>query len=98
MIWFMDFVVVVQNGGSRFSDAFFSFVRKNPFRFQYWYQGCFRIHLSLMPASVRILMEAASAAVTVCFTDCIRFWALPINISVASWSSSVPARVGKSEI
>ena len=36
-------------------------------------------------------MEAASAAVTVCFTDCIRFCAFPTNISVASMSSSVPA-------
>jgi hypothetical protein len=43
-----------------------------------------------MPASVLILMEAASAAVTVCLTDCIKFCALPTNISVASWSSSVP--------
>lgn len=43
-----------------------------------------------MPASVRILMEAASAAVTVCFTDCIRFCAFPTSISVASMSSSVP--------
>ena len=36
-------------------------------------------------------MEAASAAVTVCFTDCIRFCAFPTSISVASMSSSVPA-------
>ena len=43
-----------------------------------------------MPASVLILMEAASAAVTVCFTDCIKFCAFPTSISVASMSSSVP--------
>ena len=58
---------------------------------QYWYQGCFLTHRSWIPASVRILIEAASAAVTVCFTDCIKFWALPTSISVASMSSSVPA-------
>ena len=57
---------------------------------QYWYQGCFLTHLSWIPASVLILIEAASAAVTVCLTDCIRFWALPTSISVASMSSSVP--------
>ena len=56
------------------------------------YQGCFLTHFSLMPASVLIFIEAASAAVTVCFTDCIKFCALPTNISVASRSSSVPAK------
>lgn len=30
-------------------------------------------------------MEAASASLTVSFTDCIRFWALWTNISVAWW-------------
>lgn len=45
-----------------------------------------------MPASVRILMLAASAARTVSFTDCIRFCALPTSMSVASWSSSVPTQ------
>ena len=40
-------------------------------------------------------MEAASAAVTVCLTDCIRFWAFPTNISVASISSSVPENLNR---
>ena len=57
------------------------------------YQGCFLTHFSLMPASVLIFIEAASAAVTVCFTDCIKFCALPTNISVASRSSSVPTKL-----
>ena len=59
------------------------------------YQGCFLTHFNLIPASVLILMEAASAAVTVCFTDCIKFWAFPISISVASRSSSVPEKLSK---
>lgn len=53
--------------------------------FVYWYQGVLRTQRSVHPASVRILMEAASASLTVSFTDCIRFWALWTNISVA-WS------------
>ena len=57
----------------------------------YWYQGERRTQRSWMPASVLILMLAASVARTVSFTDCIRFWALPTSMSVASWSSSVPA-------
>ncbi len=40
---------------------------------------------------MRILIDAASAAVTVSLTDCIRFCALPTSISVASMSSSVAA-------
>ena len=56
----------------------------------YWYQGLRRIQCMRMPASVRNLIEAASAARTVSLTDCIKFWALPTNMSVASWSSSVP--------
>lgn len=52
-------------------------------RYDYWYQGVFRTHRRVKPASVRILMEAASASLTVSFTDCIRFWALWTNISVA---------------
>ena len=36
-------------------------------------------------------MEALSAAVTVDFTEVIKFWAFPTNISVASRSSSLPA-------
>lgn len=51
----------------------------------YWYQGVFRTQRRVNPASVRILMEAASASLTVSFTDCIRFWALWTSISVA-WS------------
>lgn len=35
-------------------------------------------------------MLAPSAARTVSLTDCMRFWALPTSISVASWSSSEP--------
>lgn len=49
----------------------------------YWYQGVFLTQWRVKPASVRILMEAASASLTVSFTDCIRFWALCTNISVA---------------
>lgn len=51
--------------------------------FVYWYQGVLRTQRRVNPASVRILMEAASASLTVSFTDCIRFWALWTNISVA---------------
>lgn len=54
-------------------------------RFVYWYQGVLRTQRRVNPASVRILMEAASASLTVSFTDCIRFWALWTNMSVA-WS------------
>lgn len=44
-----------------------------------------------MPFSMRrILSEATSAALTVSLTDCMRFCAFPINISVASASSSEP--------
>lgn len=39
----------------------------------YWYHGLRRTQCMRMPASVRSLMEAASAARTVSFTDCIRF-------------------------
>lgn len=53
--------------------------------FSYWYQGVFRTQWRVKPASVRILMEAASASLTVSFTDCIKFWALWTNISVAYW-------------
>lgn len=53
--------------------------------FVYWYHGVLRTQRRVNPASVRILMEAASASLTVSFTDCIRFWALCTNISVA-WS------------
>lgn len=53
--------------------------------FSYWYQGVFLTQWRVKPASVRILMEAASASLTVSFTDCIRFWALCTNISVAWW-------------
>lgn len=56
----------------------------------YWYQGFLRTHRSFIPESVRILIEAASQARTVSFTDCIRFCALPTSISVASRSSSEP--------
>lgn len=42
----------------------------------YWYQGVFLTQRSVNPASVRILIEAASASRTVSFTDCMRFWAL----------------------
>lgn len=49
----------------------------------YWYQGVFLTQRSVNPASVRILIEAASASRTVSFTDCIRFWALCTSISVA---------------
>lgn len=49
----------------------------------YWYQGVFLTQRSVNPASVRILIEAASASRTVSFTDCIRFWALWTSISVA---------------
>lgn len=55
--------------------------------FIYWYQGVLRTHRRVHPESVRILMEAASASLTVSFTDCIRFWALWTNISVA-WSGN----------
>lgn len=58
--------------------------------FVYWYQGWDLTHLYLTPASVRILIEAASAARTVSLTDCIKFCAFPTSISVASWSSAVP--------
>lgn len=51
--------------------------------FSYWYQGVFRTQWRVKPASVRILMEAASASLTVSLTDCIKFWALWTNISVA---------------
>ncbi len=54
-------------------------------RFIYWYQGVLRTQRRVNPASVRILMEAASASRTVSFTDCIRFWALWTSMSVA-WS------------
>lgn len=53
----------------------------------YWYQGVLRTQRRVNPASVRILMDAASASLTVSFTDCIRFWALWTNISVA-WSGT----------
>lgn len=79
----------VKDGGS--DDTVWS--RELALQVQYWYHGCFRTHLSRMPASVLILMEAASAAVTVSFTDCIKFCALPTNMSVASRSSSVPVSV-----
>lgn len=49
----------------------------------YWYQGVFLTQRSVNPASVRILIEAASASRTVSFTDCMRFWALWTSISVA---------------
>lgn len=49
----------------------------------YWYQGVLRTQRRVNPASVRILIEAASASLTVSLTDCIRFWALWTNISVA---------------
>lgn len=39
----------------------------------YWYQGVFLTQRSVNPASVRILIEAASASRTVSFTDCMRF-------------------------
>lgn len=42
----------------------------------YWYQGVFLTQRRVNPASVRILIEAASASRTVSFTDCMRFWAL----------------------
>ncbi|KAG7236333.1 hypothetical protein INR49_001030 [Caranx melampygus] len=47
------------------------------------FQGVLRTQRRVNPASVRILMEAASASLTVSFTDCIRFWALWTSISVA---------------
>lgn len=49
----------------------------------YWYQGVFLTQRSVNPASVRILIEAASASLTVSFTDCMRFCALWTSISVA---------------
>lgn len=49
----------------------------------YWYQGVFLTQRRVNPASVRILIEAASASRTVSFTDCMRFWALWTSISVA---------------
>ena len=49
----------------------------------YWYQGVLRTQRRVKPASVRILIEAASASLTVSLTDCIRFWALWTSISVA---------------
>lgn len=49
----------------------------------YWYQGVFLTQRSVNPASVRILIEAASASRTVSFTDCMRFCALWTSISVA---------------
>ena len=52
-------------------------------RLDYWYQGVLRTQRRVHPESVRILMEAASASLTVSFTDCIRFWALCTNMSVA---------------
>merc|ERR1719350_547654 len=55
----------------------------------YWNQGCFLTHFSLKPASDLTLMEAASAAFTVSFTAWLSFWALPMSMSMASWSSSV---------
>lgn len=58
----------------------------------YWYHGFLRIHITRTPESVRILIEAAEQARTVSFTDCIKFWALPTNISVASWSSCEPKK------
>lgn len=62
--------------------------------FVHAYQGFLRTQRSFIPASVRILIEAASQALTVSFTDCMRFWALPTSISVASRSSSDPAEKG----
>lgn len=57
----------------------------------YWYHGCLRTQRKFwLVWSDRILMLAPSAARTVSLTDCIRFWALPTSISVASWSSSEP--------
>lgn len=49
----------------------------------YWYHGVFLTQRKVNPASVRILIEAASASRTVSLTDCMRFWALWTNISVA---------------
>lgn len=49
----------------------------------YWYHGVLRAQRSANPASVRILIDAASASLTVSFTDCIRFCALWTSISVA---------------
>lgn len=54
------------------------------------YQGLRLSQRIVQPESTRILMEAASAARTVSLTACIRFWAFPTNISVASWSSLEP--------
>lgn len=59
----------------------------------YVYHGLFLIQRMLYPESTRILIEAASAARTVSLTDCMRFMALPTNISVASWSSSEPVKI-----
>ena len=56
----------------------------------YVYQGRFLIQRIVYPESTRILIEAASAVLTVSFTACMRFCALPTSISVASWSSSEP--------
>lgn len=54
------------------------------------YQGLRLTHLIEYPDCTLILMEAPSAALTVSRTDCIRFCALPTNISVASSSSCEP--------
>ena len=59
----------------------------------YVYQGRFLVQRRVYPESTRILMEAASAVLTVSFTACIRFCALPTSISVASWSSSEPEKL-----
>lgn len=56
----------------------------------YVYHGRLRTQRIVYPESTRILMDAPSAARTVSRTDCMRFWALPTSISVASWSSSEP--------
>lgn len=59
------------------------------------YQGLRLSQRIVQPESTRILMEAASAALTVSLTACIRFWAFPTNISVASWSSLEPTNTQK---
>lgn len=56
----------------------------------YWYQGARRTQRNLPCVCACIFILAPSAALTVSLTLCIRFCALPSNISVASLSSSEP--------
>ena len=56
----------------------------------YWNHGCFLTHLSLNPASLLTLIEAASAALTVSLTAWLSFCALKTSMSMASCPPRCP--------